>query len=142
MDIINSAKKGNLPLGIASASTGVYTTSNGTKIGNSTAANGYTGEVFEPNDTYKGDFARTYLYFVTRYQDSIATFKSRYPNSVLNSTNYSGLDAWNLKIMVQWHKQDPPSDLEVLRNDSVFRIQGNRNPFIDYPHWVRKSIWH
>jgi endonuclease I len=135
---INSAKKGNLPLGIASASTGVYTTSNGTKIGNSTAANGYTGEVFEPNDTYKGDFARTYLYFVTRYQDSIATFKSRYPNSVLNSTNYSGLDAWNLKIMVQWHKQDPPSDLEVLRNDSVFRIQGNRNPFIDYPHWVEK----
>jgi endonuclease I len=133
---INSAKKGNLPLGIASTS--VYTTSNGTKIGNSTAANGYTGEVFEPNDTYKGDFARTYLYFVTRYQDSIATFKSRYPNSVLNSTNYSGLDAWNLKIMVQWHKQDPPSDLEVLRNDSVFRIQGNRNPFIDYPHWVEK----
>jgi endonuclease I len=134
---INSAKKGNLPVGIVNGA-GSYSNSAGVKVGNSAAANGFTGEVFEPGNQYKGDFARAYLYFVTRYQDSIANFETRFPSSPFNSANYTGLDKWILKILVQWHKQDPPSSLEIFRNDSVYRIQGNRNPYIDYPQWVEK----
>jgi hypothetical protein len=43
-------------------------------------------------------------------------------------------------VLLAWHAQDPVSDKERARNDSVFVIQGNRNPYIDQPQWVT-SIW-
>lgn len=134
---VNSAKKSNLPLGIVNGS-GFYSNGAGVKVGSSSAANGYTGHVFEPGDQYKGDFARTYLYFVTRYHDSIAVFKSRYAASQFTTSNYTGLQPWLVNILVQWSEQDPPSTLEILRNDSVYAIQGNRNPYVDHPEWVAK----
>ena len=42
-----------------------------------------------------------------------------------------------LSVLLQWHEQDPVDDLERHRNDAVFTHQGNRNPFIDHPEWVR-----
>ena len=44
------------------------TTNNGSKHGSS-AISGYTGQVFEPNNAFKGDIARMYSYFATRYED-------------------------------------------------------------------------
>lgn len=43
-----------------------------------------------------------------------------------------------MQLCVKWSKQDPPSDLERKRNDSVYAIQGNRNPYIDFPSLVEK----
>jgi hypothetical protein len=41
---------------------------------------------------------------------------------------------------MQWHQQDPVSAKEIARNDSIYKIQNNRNPFIDNPIWVN-AIW-
>jgi hypothetical protein len=39
-----------------------------------------------------------------------------------------------LSVLLQWHALDPPSPLEIARNDKVCRkYQGNRNPFVDKP---------
>ena len=57
---------------------------------------------------------------------------------VFSSTVYPGLQPWILQLCIKWHKQDPPDAFEQKRNDSVFAIQGNRNPYIDYPHWAEK----
>lgn len=89
---------------------------------------GYSGTVFEPNDEYKGDFARTYFYFATRYQSQInnwgGIFISSYPHIV----------QWQLDMLLRWHEMDPVSQKELDRNDAVYESkQGNRNPFIDYP---------
>ena len=42
-----------------------------------------------------------------------------------------------LSELLQWHIDDPVDDREVLRNQIVFNAQGNRNPFIDHPEWVK-----
>lgn len=42
----------------------------------------------------------------------------------------------DLASLKAWHAQDPPSDEEKYRNNIIFDIQGNRNPFIDNPQWV------
>jgi endonuclease I len=43
-------------------------------------------------------------------------------------------------MLLQWHQQDPVSQREIDRNNAVYAIQKNRNPFIDNPSWVN-TIW-
>jgi endonuclease I len=43
-------------------------------------------------------------------------------------------------MLLQWHQQDPVSQREINRNNAVYAIQKNRNPFIDNPQWVNE-IW-
>lgn len=132
--------KSNFTIGYAK---NVYFSSkNGSKVGVSDNAKnfGYTSSnVFEPIDSFKGDFARAYLYVVTRYLDSLNAWKGRSTaDYVLAGSAYPGFDPWILQLCVQWHKLDPPSAFEKSRNDAVYSIQGNRNPYVDYPHWVEK----
>ena len=45
-----------------------------------------------------------------------------------------------IELMMRWHLQDPVSQREIDRNQKAFEFQGNRNPFIDHPEFV-KQIW-
>ena len=129
----------NLPF----ADVGVVTKTslNGSKKG-SCATAGYSGTVFEPIDAYKGDFARAYFYMATRYENVIATWFSNdpYADAVLNGTSYPAFETWYLNMLIDWHIQDPVSAKEIARNDSIYKIQLNRNPFIDHPEYV-DSVW-
>ncbi len=125
--------KSNNPLGVV---TGTPTTDNGvSKIGSATYP-GYTGNVFEPADEFKGDFARSYFYVVTVYQDLAAYWNS----PMLDKNTYPVWKPWAIDLLKQWHQQDPVSIKEVVRQEAVYSIQGNRNPFIDYPDLVN-YIW-
>ena len=42
----------------------------------------------------------------------------------------------NLLTLLKWHYEDPVSSDEIRRNNTVYGIQGNRNPFIDHPEFV------
>ncbi|MEG2574329.1 MAG: endonuclease, partial [Bacteroides sp.] len=92
-----------------------------------------SGTVFEPVDEYKGDFARTYFYMATRYQDRIKGWKS----PMLGGDDYK---PWAINLLLKWHRQDPISKKETDRNNAVYEFQHNRNPFIDYPELV-EYIW-
>jgi endonuclease I len=109
-----------------------WTGTNGSKRGSCTFP-GYNGIVFEPIDAYKGDFARTYFYMVTCYKNSVSGWSS----PMLSGDNFS---AWARDLLVQWHIQDPVSPKETDRNEAVYDVQENRNPFIDHPEWVGE-IW-
>ncbi len=114
-------------------------TRNGSRLGpntNTGYATGYTGVVFEPIDAFKGDVARSILYFVTRYQDQIPTWTY----SMFNGTTDQSLTDTFLKIMIQWHQIDPPSQYEIDKNNAIYVHQGNRNPYIDRPEYVCQ-IW-
>ncbi|MCX6270451.1 MAG: endonuclease [Bacteroidetes bacterium] len=124
-------KRSNFPLGEVTNAT--WTSQNGSKLGNCSFP-GYTGTVFEPLDSFKGDFARTYFYMSVRYY----TQDAGWPGS--DMTNGSQLEPWAQTMMLQWNTQDPVSQKETDRNDAVFLIQGNRNPFIDNPQWA-VDIW-
>lgn len=131
-------KRDNYPYGETSSPS--YTSQNGSKLGTSSFP-GYTGIVFEPINEYKGDFARAQFYMVTRYESQVASWQNNgTANEVLNGTSYQAFDDWQLKLLYKWHVQDPVSQKEISRNDSVFVIQGNRNPYIDHPEWVT-TVW-
>ncbi|QZE13490.1 endonuclease [Halosquirtibacter laminarini] len=117
------------------------TTSNGSKVG-SCADEGFTGTVFEPIDEYKGDIARSYLYMVTRYNDRVSKWTT-YSSAgawVFTGKDYPSIKPWYIKVLLKWHNNDPVSAREIKRNNEVYKIQHNRNPFIDHPEYV-ESIW-
>lgn len=127
--------KSNWPLGrVASASFDNGVTKVGTPV---TGLGGGARNVFEPSDQYKGDFARTYFYMVTCYQDY--TWAKNY-DWMLMQDLYPTLQGWASSMLLQWAREDPVSEKEKMRNEAVFRIQNNRNPFIDYPD-LCEYIW-
>ncbi len=131
-------KRGNQPYGEVSSPS--WTSQNGGKLGSNTYP-GFTGIVFEPRNEYKGDFARGQLYMVTRYQNLVAGWQGNgNANDILNGTAYPALDDWYVKLMFKWHTNDPVSTKEINRNNAVFALQGNRNPFIDHPEYVY-NVW-
>ncbi len=97
---------------------------------------GYSGKVFEPDDEYKGDFARSYFYMAACYNDRISTWSS----PMLSGNNYPAFTTWAVNLLLKWHRQDPVSEKEIKRNDAVYARQKNRNPFIDYPE-LAEHIW-
>ncbi len=88
-------------------------------------------KVFEPDDQYKGDLARIYMYFATRYAGVAASGDGAY--NFKDSFPY--LSSYGLAMIKKWHVQDPVSQKELDRNDGIETVQGNRNPFVDHPEW-------
>lgn len=77
----------------------------------------YKSDIFEPLDSVKGDCARVVLFDYVKASSMSSVTK------VFTDTS----------TLLSWHKADPVDTFEMSRNDSVQSIQGNRNPFIDYP---------
>ena len=132
----NSAKS-NLPLG----EVGISRFDNGvSKVGRNAYPGGYAGNVFEPADEYKGDFARVYFYMVTCYEDYSDDWRSHATQTMLKNGKYPAFQPWALDMLLKWHINDPVSEKEKKRNEAVYTIQGNRNPFVDDPALVG-AIW-
>jgi len=122
-------RRSNYPYGEVGAAT--WTSLNGSKLGPCVYP-GYTGTVFEPIDAYKGDFARAYFYMSTRYFGEDGSW----PGSPM--TDGSQLLPWAEALLLEWNAADPVSTKEIDRNEAVYAIQGNRNPYIDRPDFVIK----
>lgn len=110
-----------------------WTSQNGSKLGKNTVS-GFTGTVFEPIDEYKGDIARALMYVSVRYY----TEDGKWNNS--DMTNKSIIKDWAIAMLLRWHEEDPVDDKEINRNNAVYNIQHNRNPFVDYPEFAN-MIW-
>ncbi len=110
-----------------------WTSQNGSKVGPSSVS-GFSGTIFEPIDEYKGDFARTHLYMAVRYYGE----DSSWPGG--DMTDGAQPKEWALDMLLIWHKDDPVSQKEKDRNNQIYSLQDNRNPFIDDPSFAEK-IW-
>lgn len=97
-------------------------------------------KVFCPADEYKGDFARAYFYIATCYGDSLQWEQSGDAAKAMTNTHWQEFQPWLRDLLLEWHKMDPVSNKEKQRAIEVNKIQGNRNPFIDYPQLV-DYIW-
>jgi hypothetical protein len=118
-----NGRRSNSPFGIVVNPT--YTSPTGMgKVG--TNAGGIV--VYEPADEQKGDVARALMYM------SVCYHKLNNPNWLWNfPSNQSAA------VMMQWHQQDPPSELEIARHEFIAtNLQRNRNPFIDNPEWAER----
>lgn len=87
---------------------------------------GSGGSYYTPKDDYKGDVARIIFYLMVRYPES-------------DSYSFTSISQ-SLDVLLAWNELDPVSPHEMNRNDYIQKIQGNRNPFIDYPSFA-KAIW-
>lgn len=108
------------------------------KLGKSTY-NGYYDKVFEPDDEYKGDFARIYFYMVTCYKSDVANWPGCDQLDYLEN-EYKAFSDWSIQMLLEWHRADPVSLKEIKRNNAVYEEQGNRNPYVDHPE-LAEFIW-
>jgi endonuclease I len=134
-----NGNRSNYPFGTVSSPT--WTSLNGSKVG-PCSWQGYTGTVFEPRDDFKGDFARNYLYMATRYENLIAGWPSNDPNAaaILSGNAYPAFKTWYVNMLLAWSAADPVSAKEIARNNAVYAIQNNRNPYIDHPEYA-VAVW-
>ncbi|TDE06880.1 endonuclease [Flavobacterium sandaracinum] len=128
-----NGQRSNYPHGPVTSAT--WTSLNGSKLGASTTA-GYSGPIFEPISEFKGDIARMYFYFATRYENTVAG----YSYAMFNGTSNQVFTTAFLNLLITWHNQDPVSSREIARNNAIYTAQNNRNPYIDHPEYVQ-AIW-
>lgn len=95
---------------------------------------------WEPADEWKGDFARTYFYMATCYEHMAAEWQTTEGLLTVQPDAYPTLRPWVAELMLQWAADDPVDDIERERNEVIYGIQGNRNPFVDYPQ-LADYIW-
>ena len=107
-----------------------------TKVGKGPTASG-NKSLWEPADEWKGDFARDYFYMVTAYSNLTWTSNGL---DMLENNDYPTMQQWAYTLLLEWAKQDPVSEIERKRNDDVYSIQKNRNPFVDFPN-LAEYIW-
>ena len=131
-DATANSRKSNYPLGELTS----VSWDNGVTFVGSANIDGSSQNAYEPCDEYKGDFARVFMYMFTCYQD--LTWKYTWMN--YEKSTYPTLKPWAVKLLLKWHKQDPVSEKEVNRNNAVYAVQGNRNPYVDYPQ-LADYVW-
>ena len=84
----------------------------------------------------RGDVARIYFYMVTMYDHLILR------DTLADQPTYTreGAIQGFFSTLIDFHFDDPVDSFESHRNAVIFSYQGNRNPFIDYPHLI-ELIW-
>ncbi|WP_412986398.1 endonuclease [Pontimicrobium sp. IMCC45349] len=100
---------------------------------NSTRGNQHYGQYTGPSGnlgSFYGDVARSVLFMEIRYNGLEVV------NGFPSTTGQLG----DLATLLDWHRNDPPDDFEMNRNNIIYNWQFNRNPFIDEPDLV-EYIW-
>ncbi len=100
-------------------------------------ADGKLVNMWEPGDRFKGEFSRSYMYMATTYQNLSFTSEGA---KQLQTGAYPTLKKWSSDLFRQWSKNDRVDEMEIKRNEAVYKIQNNRNLFIDYPN-LAEYVW-
>lgn len=107
------------------------------------------GQVYEPDDEFKGDLARTYFYMITCYMENRFNYADGGIKMFTWQNDTANLSDYSVALLLKWHRQDPVSERELARNEVIYGNttynkcqykQGNRNPYIDYPE-LAEYIW-
>lgn len=125
-------QRSNYPYGKVGTATKTFL--NGSKMGNNIYPGAPSGTCFEPIDSFKGDIARSYFYIATRYLGEDASWNT------WDMAVKAVLKPWAVQMLLDWHRLDPVSTKERNRNNAVYALQRNRNPFIDSPVYA-ECIW-
>ncbi len=86
------------------------------------------GSFFYPGEGYRGATARILMYVQTRWGNK---FNLQFVDGAGHSKTIG-----DFKTLMKWHLEELPTQEEINRNQAVYEIQGNRNPFIDHPEYA------
>lgn len=87
-----------------------------------------SGSFFYPGKGYRGATARILFYVQTRWGN-------QYNLSFVDGAGHNKTIG-KISTLLKWHLEEPPTEEEVRRNEAVFKLQQNRNPFIDHPEYA------
>ena len=138
-DATANGRKSNNPIGVVD---GTVAYANGvTKVGKSSS---YRADslitAWEPADEWKGDFARTYFYMATCYSHMTSLWTTTEGLLTVDPKSPLLMRPWVYNLMLEWAEADPLDEIEQQRCEAIYEIQGNRNPFVDYPE-LCQYIW-
>jgi len=98
---------------------------------------GTVTNLYEPPESFKGELARIYFYMAVMYHQPSWTPRGF---MMFTAESYPGLSKYAVKLLTGWHKAYPVADCEIERSDAIEKLQGNRNPFVDYPE-LADYLW-
>lgn len=125
--------RGDLPPGYVETATfdnGVW------RVGTTTLHDILT-DLYEPPAEYRGALARTIFYMATVYHTSLWTPRGY---MIFTSAPYPGLTAYARELLMEWHRDCPPTEREAELNRLSERLQGNVNPFVEIPE-LAEYLW-
>ena len=85
--------------------------------------------VFEPKESIKGNVARTLFYQIVTYNGLSGSW-------AFDDLSSSEGDDQDVDKLIEWHNNDTVDNFEIARNEYIYSVQNNRNPFVDFPEWV------
>ena len=96
---------------------------------------------FYPGDEWKGDVARIVMFMYLRYHGngSSKSEQSCLPKNVTTGV-LNSMDSNMINLLLEWNESDPVNAFESNRNEVIYGIQNNRNPFIDNPY-LATLLW-
>ncbi len=97
----------------------------------------YSATAWEPGPLTKGQVARILFYMATRYESENGEIDLELVDKV---SNYPLPQFGKLSTLLKWNNEYPPNDFERRRNERIYEIQQNRNPFVDNPDFAN-LIW-
>lgn len=146
-----NSDRGNKPFdNCTSGCTALPTDSNDGRSGtNYVAGSDGSSGTFEVWDGMKGNMARAVFYLAIRYEGDAHSNGTPEPDLELTDNRAWMTSAGNggkfymgvLTTLLEWHALDPVDARELERNEVVFGIQGNRNPFVDHPEWATAELF-
>ena len=86
-----------------------------------------SGDVFEPSDISKGDCARICVYVAVTHNFNIQDI-------------FAGDKQTVKETLLEWNSIDPVDDIEIKRNNEAYKIQHNRNAFIDSSYLFQQVV--
>lgn len=111
-----NSRRGHLPFGVVGQIMS-YRIGLDSKIGEDEQ-----GEiVIEPRPQVRGDIARALLYMAIRWGKPLRNRQ-------------------DLGVLKKWSKLDPPSQREERRDELIYGLQGNRNPFVSCPQLIDEAV--
>ena len=104
-----------------------------------------SGDTFEPMEWARGDVARIVMYVYMHYNSAKNVGGSSSDRGYFGNLTFTKImtpnnEADAIKLLLKWNKEDPVNEIETTRNEAVYELQGNRNPFIDHPEYA-DAIW-
>ncbi len=108
------------------------------KDGSGTGDGGATW--FYPGDDHIGDVSRIIAYMLTRYDWLKITTQK--PGENAYGEKKENAKMGDVRNFIKFHTKDPVTVFEQNRNERIARIQGNRNPFIDFPQFTEIIFRH
>ncbi len=98
---------------------------------------GTVTNLYEPPESFKGELARVYFYMAVMYHQPSWTPRGF---MMFTAEPYPGLNKYAVRLLTDWHKAHPVTGQEIERADAIEKLQGNRNPFVDYPE-LADYLW-